>query len=231
MTGYNGFSTTVVFVTIIDRGSHSRNLRSRMSAGGSAAMTRPAARRIVVASNGRAFIGSDSWRGRPMRSLGGGSQSQRVVCRTRRVYEIDGPARLKGRDSEFASAFSFIACWRSRTPLISLTQTPVRNPFRLTPNSRGDQMYGPTLTRRLRLDLEHLETRDTPAGTVNAVLSGTTLTLIGDDADNAVQLNKTPGGIEVVGINATQVTGGVQPFAGVIAIRAVMKDGNDTVFL
>ncbi|HJZ92963.1 MAG TPA: hypothetical protein VKE40_18960 [Gemmataceae bacterium] len=92
-------------------------------------------------------------------------------------------------------------------------------------------MYGPTLTRRLRLDLEHLETRDTPAGTVNAVLSGTTLTLIGDDADNAVQLNKTPGGIEVVGINATQVTGGVQPFAGVIAIRAVMKDGNDTVFL
>src|SRR5262249_54915281 len=147
------------------------------------------------------------------------------------VYEIDGPARLKGRDSEFASAFSFIACWRSRTPLISLTQTPVRNPFRLTPNSRGDQMYGPTLTRRLRLDLEHLEPRDTPAGTVNAVLSGTTLTLIGDDADNAVQLNKTPGGIEVVGINATQVTGGVQPFAGVIAIRAVMKDGNDTVFL
>jgi hypothetical protein len=92
-------------------------------------------------------------------------------------------------------------------------------------------MYGPTLTRRLRLNLEHLETRETPAGAVNAVVSGTTLTLTGDDADNAVQLIKTAGGIEVVGLNGTQVTGGTQPFAGVTAIRAAMKDGNDTVSL
>src|SRR5713226_3178823 len=37
MTGNIGFSTMVVLVTIIDRGSHSRSLSSRMSPGGSAA--------------------------------------------------------------------------------------------------------------------------------------------------------------------------------------------------
>src|SRR5262249_18560413 len=45
MTGNIGFSTTVVLVTNIDRGSHSRSFRSRISTGGgSAAKLRPAVR-------------------------------------------------------------------------------------------------------------------------------------------------------------------------------------------
>jgi hypothetical protein len=79
--------------------------------------------------------------------------------------------------------------------------------------------------------LHHLEARETPASAVNAVLSGTTLLLTGTDDNDAIQLKQSPAGIEVTGLNATTVTGGAQPFAGVTAIKAAMLDGDDAVFL
>src|SRR5947209_5554471 len=92
-------------------------------------------------------------------------------------------------------------------------------------------MYGPPLARRTRLDLHHLEARETPASVVNAVLSGTTLVLTGTDENDAIQLKQTPAGIEVSGLNGTAVTGDAQPFAGVTAIKAAMLDGDDGIFL
>lgn len=92
-------------------------------------------------------------------------------------------------------------------------------------------MHGPSLARRTHLDLQTLEARDNPAGTVKAVLSGTTLTITGDDDNNAIQLTVTPGGIEVAGLNGTAITGGTQPFANVTAIKAAMGDGDDGIFL
>ena len=60
MTGNIGFSTTVVLVTIIDRGSQSRSFSSRMSPGGSAALPSPLATpsRIEAISRMRRFIGT-----------------------------------------------------------------------------------------------------------------------------------------------------------------------------
>src|SRR4051794_13135598 len=56
MTGNIGFSTTVVFVTIIDRGSQSRSFNSLMSAGGSAAQTGAPARTARRARRVRVHI-------------------------------------------------------------------------------------------------------------------------------------------------------------------------------
>src|SRR5262245_7759460 len=56
MTGNIGFSTTVVFVTIIDRGSQSRSFNSLMSAGGSAAQTEAPARTATRARRIRVHI-------------------------------------------------------------------------------------------------------------------------------------------------------------------------------
>ncbi|HKB05883.1 MAG TPA: hypothetical protein VKD90_27050 [Gemmataceae bacterium] len=53
----------------------------------------------------------------------------------------------------------------------------------------------PLRTRRpVRLALDPLETRDTPAGTVTATFAGGALTLVGDSADNAVTVNQLADG-------------------------------------
>src|SRR4051812_21218285 len=53
----------------------------------------------------------------------------------------------------------------------------------------------PLRTRRpVRLALDPLETRDTPAGTVTATFAGGRLTLTGDAADNAVTINQLADG-------------------------------------
>src|SRR6478609_5868924 len=62
---------------------------------------------------------------------------------------------------------------------------------------------------RPRLAVESLERRDNPAGTVTATLSGTTLTLTGDDADNDIVIRQTgPTAFTVLG-NDTTIAGGL----------------------
>src|SRR6478736_5794185 len=83
---------------------------------------------------------------------------------------------------------------------------------------------------RPRLAVESLERRDNPAGTVTATLSGTTLTLTGDDADNDIVIRQTgPTAFTVLG-NDTTIAGGLTfPAFNLAALKVVMKDGNDAV--
>ncbi|HEX3151094.1 MAG TPA: hypothetical protein VHR66_23645 [Gemmataceae bacterium] len=82
--------------------------------------------------------------------------------------------------------------------------------------------------RRRRLTLESLERRDNPTGTVNAAMSGTILTLNGDDADNSVQVQQTGSGAFTVTGTGTTITGGPN-FTGVTGITANFGAGNDSV--
>src|SRR5262245_14186278 len=86
MTGNMGFSTIVVFVTIMDRGSHSRSFRSRMSAAGGWAPTEPMARKRTVADASRVR----------MESLRGGGRRPKVVVRSGRVQRIPDVLLARG---------------------------------------------------------------------------------------------------------------------------------------
>jgi hypothetical protein len=83
-----------------------------------------------------------------------------------------------------------------------------------------------SLSRSLRV--EPLETRDNPAGSVAAAVSGGVLTLLGDDDNNFVSLVQTGTTVDVAGLNGTAITGGTS-FQNVTALRAVLADGNDSL--
>jgi hypothetical protein len=82
--------------------------------------------------------------------------------------------------------------------------------------------------------LERLEDRSVPAGNVLATLAGSTLTLIGDDQGNSVQI--LPGSVlnEVVvsGVDTT-VNGSMSPqvFSGVENLVAHLLDGDDSLLV
>lgn len=86
--------------------------------------------------------------------------------------------------------------------------------------------YRPTPFGRL---LEQLEDRTVPAGNVTAVLSGHTLTLIGDAAGNIVRVLPagSAGVVAVVGSGTTVNFATQRSFAGVETIQADMRDGSD----
>jgi hypothetical protein len=87
------------------------------------------------------------------------------------------------------------------------------------------------ITNRLRC--ERLEARDTPAGNVTAVLSGSQLYVTGDGFDNAVSTQQdAAGNIVVVGVNGTTVNGQPWVYVG----QGILSDvvirgggGNDQI--
>ena len=93
MTGNSGFSTTVVFVTIIDRGSQSRSFSSRMSAAGGSAAKRGLAKTKAIKARGhwkRLQIGLAA-----TRRLCGAERGRRIDCQqsqrraSRRQPDVD----------------------------------------------------------------------------------------------------------------------------------------------
>jgi hypothetical protein len=89
----------------------------------------------------------------------------------------------------------------------------------------------PLPAQRPALECERLETRDVPAGNVTAILSGGTLVLAGDTAENqfGVQQNAL-GDIVVFGLGETTVNGQASVFVGrgvLVALAADLGDGRD----
>jgi hypothetical protein len=84
-----------------------------------------------------------------------------------------------------------------------------------------------------RLGCESLEQRENPVGNVTAMLSGGTLTVVGDAFDNAVSIRQSPlGDITIVGLNGTTVNGRSAVFVGrglLNGLNVNMGGGNDAV--
>jgi hypothetical protein len=95
--------------------------------------------------------------------------------------------------------------------------------------------------RRSRLNVESLESRETPAGNIDISQVGKMLIITGDDLDNEVNIraisglggiNSTLGSTVIVtGLNDTKIDDGdvAKTFTGVQSIKVVMGDGNDLV--
>jgi hypothetical protein len=86
---------------------------------------------------------------------------------------------------------------------------------------------------RAVLALQTLEGREVPAGNVNASLSATgLLTLVGDNAANAITITATGASLTVTGNSGTSVNG-LFPFVtahrAVTAVQATMNGGDDVV--
>lgn len=81
---------------------------------------------------------------------------------------------------------------------------------------------------RVRLRLDPLEARLTPAGTVTPTQSGGVLTLTGDDDANQIVLTQV-GTTMVVSPQGTTIINGGVTFPNVTSIKTVMKGGNDEV--
>jgi hypothetical protein len=79
--------------------------------------------------------------------------------------------------------------------------------------------------------LHQLEPRDVPAGNVTAALSGDTLEVLGDAADNRVVLRGHGTGVVEVRGSGTTVNGGKGnvTFTGVSRVRVLAADGDDRV--
>src|SRR5262245_46822921 len=84
---------------------------------------------------------------------------------------------------------------------------------------------------RWRATLECLEERCVPAGNVLAEQVGTTLTLIGDELDNRIQLlpGSQPNEVVVQGDGTTINGASSQTFTGVDSLVANLGDGNDSL--
>lgn len=84
-----------------------------------------------------------------------------------------------------------------------------------------------------KLRCEQLEDRDTPAGNITAVLSGSQLYLTGDAFDNAVSTQQdASGNIVVFGVNGTTINGQSSLFIGNGILRDLIirtGDGNDLI--
>ncbi|MFO0822008.1 MAG: hypothetical protein U0792_02640 [Gemmataceae bacterium] len=77
-----------------------------------------------------------------------------------------------------------------------------------------------------RPEVELLEMREVPA--VTALLSGTTLTITGDVADDDITVSGAAGTYIITGNNGTSVNNG-GPFSNVATIKIAMGSGNDVV--
>jgi len=93
-------------------------------------------------------------------------------------------------------------------------------------------------TKPMRLLIESLEERCTPAGNVAAVLSGSTLAITGDAQDNQIQIQIIidPDGLSVVidGLSGTQVNGASSDWFPAFSVNSIviqMNQGNDEVSL
>jgi hypothetical protein len=87
-------------------------------------------------------------------------------------------------------------------------------------------------TRRAVLALQTLEGREVPAGNVAASFSGTgVLTLVGDNAANAITVRVTGTTLTITGSAGTTINGRsfVSAFAAVRGLQASMNDGDDVV--
>jgi hypothetical protein len=86
---------------------------------------------------------------------------------------------------------------------------------------------------RVFLRLEALEARDTPAGNVSVILSGTQLVLVGDGAANALILTEDAAGNISIQGSATAINGLPSLTLGPVAVdgvQAILQGGNDTFF-
>lgn len=88
-----------------------------------------------------------------------------------------------------------------------------------------------TKPRTVRLGFDSLERRDTPSGTVSAVLRGKTWTITGDAEANDISIDptSTPGTFSLYGTNNTTITGVTDP-VGVEHIVVRLGDGDDTCY-
>lgn len=89
-------------------------------------------------------------------------------------------------------------------------------------------------TTRTPLGLQRLESRENPAGNIQAALEGSFLTLFGDALDNQVRVTQTATAINVVGLTGTTVNGLPSvSFAtpSVNAIEVKLEDGSDQLIM
>src|SRR5262245_50052699 len=81
------------------------------------------------------------------------------------------------------------------------------------------------------LRVERLEGRDAPAGIVTAVQTGTTLTISGDAADNAIALTgNVDGTLNLSGNLGTVINSTITDLtkiSGIASVRVDLGDGND----
>jgi hypothetical protein len=79
------------------------------------------------------------------------------------------------------------------------------------------------MLRNTHLQVESLEARDLPAGTVTAAFAGGVLTLTGDAQANSLEVRISNGNVTLKGTKGTAIAGGTS-FAGVVDINIVLGD-------